>query len=154
MSAAVDSKSSGVLLACAASYSLHTGDATEVLYSALNYWNASKMPTGAQRSIPNTLAICHTLCEHLEVLQDSHQRSSWMRFFELVARDLASAGKFRSLVDLVAMLIERVPPKHLVSTLCLCREGLHMQARVQIVRRRARRRTALCACHCRQYTTQ
>ena len=118
-SAAVDSKSSGVLLACAASYSLHTGDATEVLNSALNYWNASKMPTGAQRSIPNTLAICHTLCEHLEVLQDSHQRSSWMRFFELVARDLASAGKFRSLVDLVAMLIERVPPKHLVSTLCL-----------------------------------
>ena len=118
-SAAVDSKSSGVLLACAASYSLHTGDATEILNSALNYWNASKMPTGAQRSIPNTLAICHTLCEHLEVLQDSHQRSSCMRFFELVARDLASAGKFRSLVDLVAMLIERVPPKHLVSTLCL-----------------------------------
>ena len=116
---AADSRSRGVLLACAANYSLYTGDAIEVLNTALNYWNTSKGPAGTQRSIPNTLSISHTLCDHLEVLQDSHQRSSCMRFFELVARDLASAGKFRSLVDLVAMLIERVAPKHLVSTLCI-----------------------------------
>ncbi len=118
-SSGVNPISRGTLLASAANYSLRAGDATEVMNTALNYWNSTKYPSGAKRSIPNSLAICHALREHLDVLQDSHQRSSCMRFFELVARDLVDANNFQALVHICTMLIERVSPKHLVSTLSL-----------------------------------
>ena len=115
------------LLASAAQFAAFASDEVESVNIILNFWNRVLLlkQRGTERilskdTVCNLLTVCETLRGNIGELQkDGQVLDCGMQFLSLAAEMLMAAGMYASLAELLADLIDHLPPKSMVASLAL-----------------------------------
>ena len=115
------------LLASAAQFAAFASDEVESVIIILNFWNRVLLlkQRGTEHilskdTVCNLLTVCETLRGNIGELQkDGQVLDCGTQFLSLAAEMLMAAGMYASLAELLADLIDHLPPKSMVASLAL-----------------------------------